>query len=149
MIRYNRTGRRNHAHFRVVVQEHTAAPGGRHVAIVGSYNPHTKEAQLKKDEITKWLSQGAQATDSVWNLLVKEGVVKGEKRKIKLRAKKSKGEGEEGADGEAPAADAAEGDAKAAEEKTDEAPAEEKKEESKEEAPAEEKKEDAPAAEKK
>ena len=78
-IRLNRTGKRNRAHFRVVVQEHTKAPGKRHIEIVGSYDPHKKTTILKKDRILYWVSQGAQVSDAVHNMLVREGVVEGKK----------------------------------------------------------------------
>ncbi len=78
-IRLNRTGKRNRAHFRVVVQEHTKAPGKRHVEIVGSYDPHKKTTILKKDRILYWVSQGAQVSDAVHNMLVREGIVEGKK----------------------------------------------------------------------
>mgnify|MGYP003515389090 FL=1 len=78
-IRLNRTGKRNRAHFRVVVQEHTKAPGKRHVEIVGSYDPHKKTTILKKDRILYWVSQGAQVSDAVHNMLVREGIVEAKK----------------------------------------------------------------------
>jgi small subunit ribosomal protein S16 len=78
-IRLNRTGKRNRAHFRVVVQEHTKAPGKRHVEIVGSYDPHKKTTILKKERILYWISQGAQVSDAVHNMLVREGVVEAKK----------------------------------------------------------------------
>lgn len=78
-IRFNRTGKRNRAHFRVVVQEHTQAPGKRHVEIVGSYDPHKKTTLLKKDRILYWIGQGAQVSDAVHNMLVREGIVEAKK----------------------------------------------------------------------
>lgn len=85
-IRFNRTGKRNHASFRVVLQEHTKAPGKRHVEILGSYDPHKKTAVLKKDRILYWIGQGAQASPVVTNLLIREGVIAGKKiaKKIPL-----------------------------------------------------------------
>lgn len=78
-IRLNRTGKRNRAHFRVVVQEHTKAPGKRHVEIVGSYDPHKKTTILKKERILYWIGQGAQVSDAVHNMLVREGIVEAKK----------------------------------------------------------------------
>ncbi len=79
-IRFNRIGRRNKVYYRIVVQEHTAAPGGRHVAVVGSHDPHTKTTVLKTEAIQHWLSVGAQPSDTVHNLLVKNGIIRGKKR---------------------------------------------------------------------
>lgn len=87
VIRFNRVGRKNHAQYRIVVQEKTKAPGGRHLKIVGSYDPHQKAVVLRKKEIETFLKNGAQPSDSVYNLLVREGVIKGEKRKKKIKHK--------------------------------------------------------------
>jgi small subunit ribosomal protein S16 len=78
-IRLNRTGKRNRAYFRVVVQEHTKAPGKRHVEILGSYDPHKKTTILKKDRILYWIGQGAQVSDAVHNMLVRESIIEGKK----------------------------------------------------------------------
>lgn len=78
-IRFNRTGKRNHASFRVVLQEHTKAPGKRHIEILGSYDPHKKTTILNKDRILYWMGQGAQASPVVTNLLIREGVIEGKK----------------------------------------------------------------------
>src|SRR3972149_10374957 len=78
-IRFNRTGKRNHASFRVVLQEHTKAPGKRHVEILGSYDPHKKTSVLKKERILYWIGQGAQTSPVVTNLFIREGVVTGKK----------------------------------------------------------------------
>jgi len=78
-IRLNRTGKKNQPHFRVVVQEHTKAPGKRHVEIVGSYDPHKKTTILKKERILYWIGNGAQVSDAVHNMLVREGVIEAKK----------------------------------------------------------------------
>lgn len=77
VIRLNRFGKRNQAQFRVVLQEKTKAPGHRHVEMLGSYNPHSKVTIFKKDRILYWIGQGAQPSDRVHNMLVKEGVIEG------------------------------------------------------------------------
>lgn len=42
VIRLQRTGRKGHAQFRVVVQDSRRTPSsGRVVALLGSYNPHS------------------------------------------------------------------------------------------------------------
>lgn len=78
-IRLNRTGKKNRAHFRVAVQEHTKAPGKRHVEIVGSYDPHKKTTILNKERILYWIGNGAQVSDAVHNMLVREGVIEAKK----------------------------------------------------------------------
>ncbi len=92
-------GRKNKAQFRIVVQEHKLAPTGKHVEIVGSWDPHQKKGTFQADRIKYWLEQGAKASDSVHNLLISQKVIDGEKRAIKISKKKSKdGEGEEKAE---------------------------------------------------
>jgi len=89
-IRFARVGRKNKAQFRIVLQEHTVAPGGRHIAVLGSYDPHQKKAILKAEKINEWIVKGAQVSDSVYNLLVKEGAIQGKKRAIKMEKPKIK-----------------------------------------------------------
>ena len=99
VIRFSRVGKKNRAQFRIVVQEHTVAPSGKHVEILGSYDPHFKKGAFKKERIEHWVKNGAQISDSVYNVLVKQGIIKGKKRFIKITAKKEKGK----KDGEKPA----------------------------------------------
>jgi small subunit ribosomal protein S16 len=74
-IRMQRTGRKGHAMFRVVVQESRLTPtSGRVVATLGSYDPHAKVATLAKDKAAYYLEHGAQPSDRAARLLQKEGV---------------------------------------------------------------------------
>ncbi len=84
-IRFNRTGKKNRAQFRVVLQERAEAPGGRHVEILGSWDPHLKKGAFKDERIKYWISKGAQVSDSVYNLLIKQGIIEGKKRPIKTK----------------------------------------------------------------
>lgn len=70
-----------------MLQESTVAPGGAHVEILGSYDPHQKVAVLKEERIKYWLSKGAQASDTVYNLLVSKGLIADKKRAVKLPKK--------------------------------------------------------------
>jgi small subunit ribosomal protein S16 len=75
VIRLQRTGRKGHAQFRVVVQDSRRTPtSGRIVAALGSYNPHSKAIILDKEKAAKYLSNGAQPSDRVVRLLQAEGV---------------------------------------------------------------------------
>jgi small subunit ribosomal protein S16 len=86
-IRFARTGKRNMSQFKIVLQEKTAAPGGRHVEVLGSYNPHKKEAVLREDRIKYWLKQGVGVSDSPYNLFVSKGLISGKKRSVKIPKK--------------------------------------------------------------
>ncbi len=75
VIRMQRTGRKGHAQFRVVVQDSRRTPtSGKLVASLGSYNPHTKTSTLDKEKASVYLNNGAQPTDRVVRLLKAEGV---------------------------------------------------------------------------
>lgn len=89
-IRFNRVGKKNRAAFRIALQEKAKAPGRKHVEMLGSYDPHSKVAVIKKERVLHWISMGAQVSESVHNLLVKEGVVEGKKRAIKMEKPKAK-----------------------------------------------------------
>jgi small subunit ribosomal protein S16 len=74
-IRMQRTGRKGHAMFRVVVQDSRLTPtSGKVVAALGSYDPHAKVATLDKEKAVKFLTNGAQPSDRVVRLLTAEGV---------------------------------------------------------------------------
>lgn len=75
VIRYQRTGRSGHAHYRLVVQDARRSPtSGSVVAQLGSYNPHTKVATLNNERIEHFLNNGAQPSDRAALLLKKEGI---------------------------------------------------------------------------
>jgi len=98
-IRFARVGKKNKPQFKIMLQEHTIAPGGTHVEVLGSYDPHSKQAALKEERIKYWIGQGVKISDTAYNLFLKQGILTGEKRKVKIPAKKT-----EEAVAEAPAA---------------------------------------------
>jgi small subunit ribosomal protein S16 len=72
-IRMQRTGRKGHPEFRVVVQDSALSPtSGRIVTRVGHHNPHSKETVLDLDKINYYLSNGAQPSPRVVRLLQAE-----------------------------------------------------------------------------
>jgi|SRR5688572_14877064 len=74
-IRMQRTGRKGHAMFRVVVQEARVTPtSGKVVAMLGSYDPHAKTTTLDKEKAALFLKNGAQPSERAASLLKKEGV---------------------------------------------------------------------------
>lgn len=74
-IRLQRLGRSGYATYRIAVQESQRHPSsGRVVAYIGSYNPHTKEANVQVEDAQKYLGNGAQPTPRVAALLEKAGV---------------------------------------------------------------------------
>lgn len=75
VIRMQRTGRKGHAQFRVVVQDSRRTPSsGKIVAYLGHFNPHSKETSLDKEKAKFYLDHGAQPSARVARLLKSEGV---------------------------------------------------------------------------
>jgi small subunit ribosomal protein S16 len=75
VIRLQRTGRKGHAQFRVVVQDSRRTPtSGKVVAQLGHYDPHTKEIVLNKEKAQFYLDNGAQPSDRIAVLFNKEGI---------------------------------------------------------------------------
>ncbi|MDO1605530.1 30S ribosomal protein S16 [Lactobacillus sp. YT155] len=76
-IRMKRMGSKLKPFYRVVVADSRAPRDGRFIEEVGYYNP-LKENELKLNEevIMDWLKKGAQPSDTVRNLLQKQGVMK-------------------------------------------------------------------------
>ena len=74
VLRLTRTGKKKQAHYRVVVADSKRFVNSKFISIVGWYNPHTKECELKKDEILAWLDKGAQPSNTVARILTAQGV---------------------------------------------------------------------------
>lgn len=86
--------------YRIVAADSRRAATGKFVAVLGNYNPHTKEVSLKKDATLEYIKKGAQPSSSVVRLLKKEGVKlpKWAEANLEVRSKKPKTK-EEKADG--------------------------------------------------
>jgi small subunit ribosomal protein S16 len=68
-IRLQRTGRKGHAQYRVVVQEARLTPtSGRVVYRLGNYDPHAKVLNIDKEKAGFYLEHGAQPSDRVARL---------------------------------------------------------------------------------
>lgn len=76
-IRLKRMGQKKAPFYRVVVADARAPRDGRFIEELGFYNPLTQPATVKIDEekALKWLSTGAQPSETVKNLLKKEGIL--------------------------------------------------------------------------
>lgn len=73
-IRLTQTGTRNRKQYRIIAIDKSKRRDGRALEILGFYNPLVKPAVVKLDQarIDFWLSQGAQLTQSVKNLMEKQ-----------------------------------------------------------------------------
>jgi len=83
VIRLFRTGKKRQPSYKVVVTDKNNPPqGGVFVEQVGFYNPLTKEKGFQADRIKHWLEVGAQPSDTVYNILINEDIIKADKKKI-------------------------------------------------------------------
>ena len=78
-LRLQRTGKKGQAYFKVIVTEHTKKPQGKYLELLGSYDPHKKNLEVKIDRIKHWMSKGAQLSETLNNLLVGKKLIEGEK----------------------------------------------------------------------
>ena len=75
-IRLQRHGRKSYAFYSIVIADVRAPRDGKFIEKIGTYNPNTNPAtvDLKFDRALDWVLKGAQPTDTVRNILSREGV---------------------------------------------------------------------------
>ena len=88
VIRLKPIGKKKQISFRVTVGEKRSKLNGKVLEDLGFYNPHTDKFGLKNERIKHWISNGAQVSDTVHNILVNAGVIEGPKVKIKMKKSK-------------------------------------------------------------
>ncbi|MGB9779274.1 30S ribosomal protein S16 [Caldanaerobacter sp.] len=76
-IRLKRFGAKKRPFYRIVVADSRSPRDGRFIDEIGYYNPIAEPAELKIDveKAKKWLSVGAQPSDTVKSLFRKEGII--------------------------------------------------------------------------
>ena len=142
-IRLARSGAKKRPFFHITVADSRRARDGKFIERVGFYNPiaRGKEVRLEinLDRIDYWVSQGAEVSDRVSNLL-KQNSESPEQTEARIANKEKKREAKRARKAvvEAPAEEAPAEEAPAEEAPAEEAPAEEAAEAPAEEAPAEE-----------
>ncbi len=82
-IRLKRMGRRHKPSYRVAVVDGRRARDSKVIEEVGSFDPmvtdESRQTTLKADRIQYWISVGAQPSDTVRRMLIKHGVIEGNK----------------------------------------------------------------------
>ena len=75
-IRLKRLGAKKTPFYRVVVADSRYPRDGRFIEEIGYYNPLTNPVDIKIDaeKAAKWISNGAQPTETVKSLLKKAGI---------------------------------------------------------------------------
>ncbi|MBO0412845.1 30S ribosomal protein S16 [Enterococcus hulanensis] len=76
-IRLKRMGSKKKPFYRIVVADSRSPRDGRFIETVGTYNPLKDPAEvvLKEEDVLNWLQKGAQPSDTVRNILSKEGIM--------------------------------------------------------------------------
>lgn len=71
-------GKKGKPFYRIVAADSRSPRDGRIIESIGTYNPTTNPAEVKVDSelAEKWLKNGAQPSDTVRNILSKEGIMK-------------------------------------------------------------------------
>ena len=77
-LRLKRMGKKRAPFYRIVAADSRSPRDGRFIEQIGTYNPTKAEEKvtLDKELAKKWLSNGAQPTDTVRSKLTHEGVLK-------------------------------------------------------------------------
>ena len=77
-LRLKRMGAKQRPFYRIVAADARSPRDGRFLEVVGTYNPITNPAETKIDEekAMYWLSNGAIPTETVRNILSKNGIMK-------------------------------------------------------------------------
>ncbi len=70
-LRLTRTGNKKRPFYRIVAINSQTRRDGRPLEFLGHYNPMTSPAQIVVDmeKVNKWLALGAEASDTVRNLI--------------------------------------------------------------------------------
>lgn len=75
-LRLTRMGSKKRPTYRIVASDSRVKRDGEYLELVGTYNPISKETKINEEVALKWLSTGAQPSDTVRNLLSKAGIMK-------------------------------------------------------------------------
>jgi small subunit ribosomal protein S16 len=91
-IRLKRTGRKGQPHYRIVVAESTKPRDGKVIEELGYYNPRTQPSTIEfdKEVMKKWLDNGAQPSETMEHILVKQGLLEKAPKGSKLAKPKGK-----------------------------------------------------------
>ena len=76
-IRLKRIGAKKSPFYRIVVADSRYPRDGRFIEEIGTYNPLTDPAEVKinAEKAAEWIKNGAQPTDTVRQLMKKQGIL--------------------------------------------------------------------------
>jgi len=76
-LRLKRMGAKKKPYYRIVAADSRSSRDGKFIELLGTYNPLTNPAEVKinEEKVLKWLANGAKPSDTVRDLLSKEGIM--------------------------------------------------------------------------
>lgn len=77
-LRLKRMGAKQKPFYRIVAADSKSPRDGKFIETVGTYNPvkGAEVVSIDEEKALKWLANGAQPTDTVRNILSKQGIMK-------------------------------------------------------------------------
>ena len=83
-IRLSRVGKSRAPVYRIVVMPKHRDPWANTTEILGHYNPrkHPHEFVVKADRVKYWIGQGAEVSNTLWNLFIDEKIIDDKKRSV-------------------------------------------------------------------
>ena len=75
-LRLTRMGAKKRPTYRIVATDSRRPRDGQYLELVGTYAQLNEEVKINEEVALKWLNAGAVPTDTVKNLLSKEGIIK-------------------------------------------------------------------------
>ena len=77
-LRLKRMGAKKAPFYRIVAADSRDRRDGREIEVIGTYDPKTNPAtvSINEEKALKWLNNGAVPTDTVRDILAKDGIMK-------------------------------------------------------------------------
>ncbi len=75
-LRLTRMGAKKKPTYRIVATDSRRPRDGQYIELIGTYNPKEEAVKVNEEVALKWLNNGAIPTDTVRDLLSKQGVMK-------------------------------------------------------------------------
>lgn len=75
-LRLTRMGKKKQPSYRIVASDSRTKRDGEYLELIGTYNPLRDQVVVNKEVALKWLHLGAKPSDTVRNILSKEGIMK-------------------------------------------------------------------------
>ena len=93
-LRLKRVGAKKQPYYRIVAADSRSPRDGRFIESVGTYNPlkGREVVTLDEEKVLNWLGNGAEPTDTVRNILSRQGIMKkyAESKKTTKKVKTTK-----------------------------------------------------------